>query len=76
IKDHECLCYNRAGEANTWSFSNCSEDISVRISPRLTSCNAVAIHRAALAGAGLSVLSHIDGSCPIAPVRKSRTVLT
>ncbi|RUV29402.1 LysR family transcriptional regulator, partial [Mesorhizobium sp. M1A.T.Ca.IN.004.03.1.1] len=34
IKDHECLCYARAGEANTWSFSNGSEDISVRISPR------------------------------------------
>ncbi|MFS2180574.1 LysR family transcriptional regulator [Rhizobium pisi] len=59
IKDHECLCYNRAGEANTWSFSNGSEDISVRISPRLTACSAVAIHRAALAGAGLAVLSHI-----------------
>ncbi|RUM24488.1 LysR family transcriptional regulator [Rhizobium vallis] len=59
IKDHECLCYNRAGEANAWSFSNGSEDISVRISPRLTACNAVAIHRAALAGAGLAVLSHI-----------------
>ncbi|MDV4156042.1 MULTISPECIES: LysR family transcriptional regulator [Rhizobium] len=59
IKDHECLCYNRAGEANTWSFSNGSEDISVRISPRLTACNAVSIHRAALAGAGLAVLSHI-----------------
>lgn len=59
IKDHECLCYNRAGEANAWSFSNGSEDISVRISPRLTACSAVAIHRAALAGAGLAVLSHI-----------------
>ena len=42
-----------------WSFSNGSEDISVRISPRLTACSAVAIHRAALAGAGLAVLSHI-----------------
>ncbi|MGZ2484409.1 DNA-binding transcriptional LysR family regulator [Rhizobium pisi] len=59
IKDHECLCYNRAGEANAWSFSNGAEDISVRISPRLTACSAVAIHRAALAGAGLAVLSHI-----------------
>lgn len=59
IKDHECLCYNRAGDAATWSFSNGSEDISVRISPRLTACSAVAIHRAALAGAGLAVLSHI-----------------
>ncbi|MBX5164871.1 MULTISPECIES: LysR family transcriptional regulator [unclassified Rhizobium] len=59
IREHECLCYNRAGGASTWSFSNGSEDISVRISPRLTACSAVAIHRAALAGAGLAVLSHI-----------------
>ncbi|TCU28543.1 LysR family transcriptional regulator [Rhizobium laguerreae] len=69
IKDHECLCYNRAGEANTWSFSNGSEDISVRISPRLTACNAVAIHRAALAGAGLAVLSHIIAMPDIAAGR-------
>ncbi|MHC2360703.1 LysR family transcriptional regulator [Rhizobium leguminosarum] len=59
IKDHECLCYSGAGDACSWSFSNGSEDISVRISPRLTACSAVAIHRAALAGAGLAVLSHI-----------------
>ncbi|NKK42882.1 LysR family transcriptional regulator [Rhizobium leguminosarum] len=59
IKDHECLCYSRASDACSWSFSNGSEDISVRISPRLTACSAVAIHRAALAGAGLAVLSHI-----------------
>ncbi|ANM11275.1 MULTISPECIES: LysR family transcriptional regulator [unclassified Rhizobium] len=59
IKEHECLCYDRAGDVATWSFSNGSEDISVRIAPRLTACSAVAIHRAALAGAGLAVLSHI-----------------
>ncbi|ULR45427.1 LysR family transcriptional regulator [Rhizobium sp. K102] len=59
ISDHECLCYDRAGDTCTWSFSNGSEDISVRITPRLTACNAIAIHRAALAGAGLAVLSHI-----------------
>lgn len=59
IRDHECLCYDRAGDTCTWSFSNGSEDISVRITPRLTACNAIAIHRAALAGAGLAVLSHI-----------------
>ncbi|ANL28732.1 LysR family transcriptional regulator protein [Rhizobium phaseoli] len=69
IKDHECLWYTRAGEANSWSFSNGSEDISVRISPRLTACNAVAIHRAALAGAGLAVLSHIIATPDIAAGR-------
>ncbi|MDR9804726.1 LysR family transcriptional regulator [Rhizobium hidalgonense] len=69
IKDHECLCYSRAGGANIWSFSNGSEDISVRISPRLTACNAVAIRRAALAGAGLAVLSHIIAMPDIAAGR-------
>ncbi|ARM89101.1 LysR family transcriptional regulator protein [Rhizobium sp. CIAT894] len=69
IKDHACLCYSRAGEANIWSFSNGSEDMTVRISPRLTACNAVAIHRAALAGAGLAVLSHIIAMPDIAAGR-------
>ena len=59
IEDHECICYQRAGDTCTWSFSNGSEDLSVRISPRLIASSAVAVHRAALAGAGLAVLSHI-----------------
>lgn len=59
IEDHQCICYQRAGDSCTWSFSNGSEDVSVRISPRLMASSAVAVHRAALAGAGLAVLSHI-----------------
>ena len=59
IRDHECICYSRAGDGRHWSFSNGSDDISVRIAPRLIANNAVAVHRAALAGAGLAVLSHI-----------------
>ncbi|TXI10833.1 MAG: LysR family transcriptional regulator [Rhizobium sp.] len=56
---HDCICYSRAGDARTWSFSNGAEDVAVRIAPRLIASNSVAVHRAALAGNGLAVLSHI-----------------
>ncbi|TCL76057.1 LysR family transcriptional regulator [Rhizobium sp. BK251] len=59
LKEHDCICYARAGMARTWTFSSGSRDESVRVAPRLTSNNVVAVHRATLAGAGLSVLSHI-----------------
>lgn len=56
---HDCICYRRAGDNRFWSFSDGARDIPVRITPRLTADNAVAVHRATLAGAGLSILSHI-----------------
>jgi DNA-binding transcriptional LysR family regulator len=59
IGGHDCICYSRAGDGRTWSFSNGADDVRVRIVPRLVANNAVAIHRAALAGLGLAVLSHI-----------------
>ncbi|AUX79898.1 LysR family transcriptional regulator [Sinorhizobium fredii] len=60
---HECICYRRAGDGRTWSFSNGADEIAVRIAPRLIANNAVAVHRATLAGSGLAVLSHIL-ACP------------
>jgi len=59
VAGHECICYSRAGDSRTWLFSNGSDDLPVRIAPRLTVDNAIAVHRAALAGAGLAILSHI-----------------
>jgi DNA-binding transcriptional LysR family regulator len=59
ICSHECVCYSRAGESRIWAFSNGAEETQVRISPRLTANNSVAVHRAVLAGSGLAVLSHI-----------------
>lgn len=59
ISGHECICYSRAGDGRSWSFSNGSDEISVRIAPRLIANNAVAVHRAVLAGGGLAVLSHL-----------------
>ncbi|TCN33190.1 LysR family transcriptional regulator [Sinorhizobium americanum] len=60
---HECICYRRAGDGRTWLFSNGADEIAVRIAPRLIANNAVAVHRATLAGSGLAVLSHIL-ACP------------
>lgn len=59
VTGHECICYSRAGNGRTWSFSSGSEEVAVRIAPRLQSNSAVAVHRAALSGAGLAILSHI-----------------
>lgn len=59
ISGHECICYSRAGDGRSWTFSDGSDEISVRIAPRLIANNAVAVHRAVLAGGGLAVLSHL-----------------
>ncbi len=59
VSTHECICYSRAGNGRTWSFSSGSDEVAVRIAPRLLSNSAVAVHRAALSGAGLAILSHI-----------------
>ncbi|MET4692005.1 DNA-binding transcriptional LysR family regulator [Sinorhizobium fredii] len=59
LRSHECICYSRAGDARTWSFSDGADEVAVRIAPRLIANNAVAVHRATLAGSGLAVLSHI-----------------
>jgi DNA-binding transcriptional LysR family regulator len=59
VRAHDCICSDRNGDNRSWSFSDGADDISVRIAPRLIANNAVAVHRAALAGNGLAVLSHI-----------------
>lgn len=59
LGDHDCICYRRGGNGHSWLFSNGAEDVAVRIAPRLVADNAVAVHRAALAGAGITILTHI-----------------
>lgn len=56
---HDCICYSRAGDGRSWSFSNGADEVAVRIVPRIIANNSVAVHRAALAGGGVAVLSHI-----------------
>lgn len=59
IRDHRCICYSRAGDGRSWSFSDGADDVVLRVEPRLVASNSMAAHRATLAGAGLAVLSHI-----------------
>ncbi|UVK51655.1 LysR family transcriptional regulator [Mesorhizobium sp. AR02] len=59
IRDHSCICYSRGGDGRSWSFSSGADEVVLRIEPRLVANNSMAVHRAALAGAGLAVLSHI-----------------
>ncbi|CAN7630434.1 LysR family transcriptional regulator [Rhizobium sp. LjRoot98] len=59
ITGHDCICYRRAGDGRSWSFSNGADELQVRIAPKLIANNAMAVHRAVLSGAGLAVLSHI-----------------
>lgn len=56
---HDCICYRRGGDGRSWLFSNGADEVSTRITPRLVVNNAVAVHRAALAGSGIAILSHI-----------------
>lgn len=57
IRDHACICYSRGGDGRSWSFSGGADEVVLRIEPRLVANNSMAVHRAALAGAGLAVLS-------------------
>lgn len=59
VSNHDCLFYKRAGDGKSWSFSNGADEVLVHIAPRMIANSALAVHRAALAGGGLAVLSHI-----------------
>ena len=69
LSHHDCICYRRGGDGRSWHFSNGAEDVAVRIAPRLVVNNAVAVHRATLAGAGIAILSHILAGPDIAAGR-------
>jgi DNA-binding transcriptional LysR family regulator len=69
ITDHDCICYNRGGEGRSWNFLNGADIEKVKVAPRMIFNNAVAVHRAALAGGGLAVLSHILAADDIAAGR-------
>jgi len=59
LSHHDCISYSRGGDGRSWLFSNGADEVAVRIAPRIVVNNAVAVHRAALAGAGIAILSHI-----------------
>ncbi|WP_315838749.1 LysR family transcriptional regulator [Bradyrhizobium prioriisuperbiae] len=59
ISRHDCICSSLHGDSRSWLFSNGTDEVAVRIAPRLVVNSAVAVHRATLAGAGIAILSHI-----------------
>lgn len=69
VPAHDCICYARAGDGRHWCFSNGADETRLAIVPRLVADSAVAVHRAALAGGGLAILSHILAGPDIAAGR-------
>lgn len=59
LTGHDCICYRRGDDGSSWLFSNGAEEVAVRVAPRLVVDSAIAVHRAALAGCGVTILSHI-----------------
>jgi DNA-binding transcriptional LysR family regulator len=59
IAEHDCICYSRGGETRTWVLVNGADHVRLVITPRMVFNNATAVHRATIAGGGLSILSHI-----------------
>lgn len=59
LGQHDCIGYKRGGDGHAWQFSNGADDVAVRILPRFIVNNAVAVHRAALSGSGITILSHV-----------------
>lgn len=74
IIGHDCICYSRAGDGRSWSFSNGANETEVRVTPRLIANSAMGVHRAALAGGGLAVLSHILADQDVASGRLIRLI--
>ena len=60
LQEHECIVYHRWGQDDVWWFSSAAEGyVSVSVRGRLRANNATAVHRAALNGRGIALVSHI-----------------
>ena len=65
LAQHDCIVYHRWGRDDVWWFSRTkdaggdSEEIAVTVHARLHCNNAGAVHRAALDGRGIALLSHL-----------------
>jgi DNA-binding transcriptional LysR family regulator len=56
---HDCIVYHRWGDDNVWWFSSPDGDLSISVAGRFRANNAAAVHRAALDGLGIALLSHL-----------------
>jgi DNA-binding transcriptional LysR family regulator len=59
LQEHECIVYHRWGEDHVWWFSSPQGNVSVSVSGRFRANNATAVHRAAIEGRGIAVISHL-----------------
>src|SRR5262249_47474223 len=56
---HDCLVYHRWGRDDVWWFTAAEGAVSASVHGRLRANNSEAIRRAALAGQGIALLSHL-----------------
>jgi DNA-binding transcriptional LysR family regulator len=66
---HDCIWSARGGDERYWSFLDGTGITAVKVTPRLVLDSAVSVHRAALAGAGIALLSHILADADVAAGR-------
>jgi len=66
LEQHDCIVHHRWGQDNVWWFKdkaedteNSGEETSVAVRGRFSANNATAVHRAALDGRGIALLSHL-----------------
>ena len=59
LSQHECITHRRGGFDSTWWFMGPEGPVAVSVHGRFQANNAVAVHRAALDGFGLAMLSHL-----------------
>jgi DNA-binding transcriptional LysR family regulator len=59
LQEHDCIIYHRWGDANVWWFSSPQGNLSVSVSGRFRANNATAVHRAAIEGRGIAIISHL-----------------
>jgi DNA-binding transcriptional LysR family regulator len=59
LQQHDCIIYHRWGRDDVWLFSTPEGDVPVSVRGRFRANNAAAVHRAALDGRGVALLSHL-----------------
>jgi DNA-binding transcriptional LysR family regulator len=59
LQEHDCLVYHRWGRDDVWWFTSAEGAVSVPVHGRFRANNSEAVHRAALHGQGIALLSHL-----------------
>ena len=59
LQKHDCIVYHRWGRDDLWWFASPDGAVSVSVRGRFRANNSEAVHRAALNGHGIALLSHL-----------------